>query len=120
MANTTAPKNARVIWQDRLAQLTLGLTIVLNMALFILVFLTYDQLTEAIAGSVASDDRFGLPSSALILPVIGLVSWLLAGALGFFYHARRDQASIAYTVWGAAGLIQLAVWVPVLRLIISM
>ena len=120
MANSTTTGSGRAIWQDRAAQATLSLAIVLNIALFALVFVTNDQLSEAIAGSAGvsgSGDPFSSPSSALILPIIGLVSWLLAGALGLFYYTTRDQASIAYTIWGAAVLIELATWVPVLGLI---
>lgn len=122
MANSTVPGTGQAVWQDRAAQATLGLAIVLNIVLFVLVFLTYDQLTETIAGSgglSGSDDRFGSPANALILPIIGLVSWLLAGALGLFYYTARDQASIAYTIWGTVVLIELATWVPILSLIIG-
>jgi hypothetical protein len=120
MANSTTPGTGRTIWQDRAALATLGLAVALNILLFVLVFLTYDQTTEAIArnaDAAGSGDRFGSPSSAFILPIIGLVSWLLAGGLGLFYYTIRDQVSIAYTIWGVVVLIELATWVPVLSLI---
>ena len=120
MADSTEPLNGRALWRDRGAQVTLGLAVVLNILLFLLVILTNDRLAESIANSgtkLGSVDRFGPPSSAIILPVIGLITWLLAGALGFFYYAVRDEASIAYTVWGASALVVLATWVPVLGLI---
>jgi hypothetical protein len=117
MANSTAPETSRAIRRDRTAQATLGLAIVLNILLFVLVFLTYDQLTESMAGSVGGSQRFSSPSSAFILPIIGLVSWLSAGILGFFFYSTRDQATIAYTIWGVAVLIQLATWVPIVNLV---
>ena len=117
MAKSITPGTGQAFWQDRAAQATLGLAIVLNILLFALVFLTYDQLTETIAATAGSGDHFGSPSSVLVLPIIGLVSWLAAGALGLFYYSTRDQASIAYTIWGVAVLIELATWVPVLSLI---
>jgi hypothetical protein len=118
MSNSTAPGTGRAFWQDRTAQATLGLAIVLNIALFALVFFTRDHLAEALAAA-GNDARFGWPSSAFILPIIGLTSWLSAGALGLFYYSNRDQAAIAYTIWGAAALIELVTWVPALNLIIS-
>ncbi|HSG16894.1 MAG TPA: hypothetical protein VLE70_11315 [Anaerolineae bacterium] len=123
MVNSTTPPAGRALWHDRAAQGTLGLAIVLNILLFILVFVAADRLADAVAvsgSSSGSADRFGAPSNALILPIIGLVAWLSAGALGCFYYVARSQRPIAYTIWGAIVLIELATWVPVLALLLNL
>lgn len=120
MAKLTAPQTWRNLSQDRAARLTLGLAILFNIALFALVLLANQRLTEAIADASSAPgdvDQFRVPSSAFILPIIGLVAWLLAGVLGYYYYAVRDENPVAYTVWGVTVLIQLATWVPVLSLI---
>jgi uncharacterized BrkB/YihY/UPF0761 family membrane protein len=108
-----------VFWRNRLTQISLGLAIVLNLLLFILVLTTNQQLQEAIAGGISgSANRFGAPSDALILPVIGLVSWIIGGALAYFYFKMRNEAPMATIILGAVILIELATWVPVLSLLI--
>lgn len=111
MTKLIASATWRTLSQDRVAQLTLGLAILLNMALFAFVLLANRRLAQAIADSATA------PPSVFILPVIGLVAWLLAGVLGYYYYAIRDETPVAYIVWGATVLIQLATWVPALSLI---
>lgn len=119
MANSTAPPAGRAIWRDRVTQGTLGLAIILNILLFILVVLTAGRLADAITAS-GGMDRFGAPSNALILPIIGLIAWLSGGALGYFYYQARGQKSIAYSIWCAIVLVELATWVPVLALLLNL
>ena len=123
MANSSTATAVQNIWQDRATQVSLGLAIVLNLLLFGLVILSNDRLATAIADSgtgsgAAADgvDRFGSPSNAFILPIIGLIAWLLGGALGIYYSVR-NEVPIAYTVWSTVVLIELATWVPILALI---
>jgi hypothetical protein len=123
MANSTTPSAGRTIWRDRAAQGTLGLAIILNLLLFLLVFVAADRLADGITTSGSSSgsvDRFGAPSNALILPIIGLIAWLSAGALGYFYYEARSEIPIAYTIWCAIVLIELATWVPVLALLLNL
>ena len=123
MANSASSSTGRPVWQDQAAQGTLVPAVILNFLLFILVLVTHDRLADAIAASGSSSgsvDRFGAPSNALILPIIGLIAWVSAGALGYFYYIARDEKSIAYTVWGAIILIELATWVPVLALLLNL
>ena len=123
MANSTSSSTGRPVWQDQATQGTLGPAVILNLLLFILVLVAYDRLADAIAasgGSSGSVDRFGAPSNAVILPIIGLIAWVSAGALGYFFYSARDEKTIAYTVWGAIILIELATWVPVLALLLNL
>lgn len=95
--------------------MSLGLAIVLNVILFALILIANRQLEEAIANTPEA----GPLTNALILPVIGLVAWLVGGALGAFFYFARNEAPIAYIVWGAVVLIELATWVPALALMID-
>ena len=123
MANSTAQPAGQAIWHDRAALGTLGLAIILNVVLFVLAFVASDRLADAIAvsGGISGNvDRFGAPSNAFVLPIIGFITWLSAGALGYFYYSARGEKSIAYTIWGAIVLIELATWVPALALLLNL
>lgn len=112
MATETTKPNIR---QDRVARISLGSAIALNLILFALVLLANQQLSDAIAGA----PDVGRPPNAYVLPVIGLVAWLVGGALGAIFFIARDEAAIAYIIWGSTVLIQLATWVPALALLIN-
>jgi hypothetical protein len=132
MSNSATEKVGQPLWQDRAAQVSLGLAILLNLILFLVVFLAHQQLNEAVtAGSVAAGGisgavdpapapNAGAPFNVLILPIIGLVSWIVGGALGAYYYSPRTDAPMAYIVWAAVALIGLATWVPVLSLILKL
>jgi hypothetical protein len=108
------------IWRDKAAQISLGLAVVLNLLLFVLVLLTHQQLEDAVtAAEAAAGPGTGGQYSTLILPIIGLASWLSGGALGAYYYRWRVEAPIAYIIWGAVVLIEVATWVPVLTLIVN-
>jgi len=122
MSNSATETAGRPIWRDRTAQISLGLAIVLNLFLFILVLLAYRPLNQAAndlsaAAEAATAPNAGGPFNVLILPIIGLVSWLAGGALGAYYYNRRADAPMAYIIWAAVALIGLATWVPALSLI---
>jgi len=118
MSESPTETYSPVFWRDRATQISLGLAIALNLLLFILVLATNRQLEEAIAGRISGGaGRFGAPSSALILPIIGLVSWLIGGALAYFYFKGRNEASMAVIIWGTVVLIELATWEPILNLL---
>lgn len=125
MSNSITKTAQQPIWRDRAARIGLGLAVSLNLLLFVLVLLTYQQLNEAMAsasgisgavdGTIAPNA--GQPFNVLILPIIGLVSWLVGLALGAFYYNARKDRPMAYIVWAAVVLIGLATWVPILSLI---
>lgn len=118
MSNSPARTAAQALWHDRVARVSLGLAIALNLLLFALVLLAKQSLDEALAASSAGPT--GGRHEALIVPIIGLVAWIVGGGLGAFYHNVRDEAPIAYIIWGAVVLIELATWVAVLNLIIDL
>ena len=123
MSESATQTAGPAFWQDRATQISLGLAIALNLLLFALVLLANQQLEEAVAGAVnISDgaDRFAAPANALILPIIGLLSWLIGGVLAYFYFSVRDEAPMATIIWGAVILIEVATWVPVLNLLIDL
>lgn len=118
MSNSSTEAVRQPIWQDRSAQISLGLAIILNLILFLLVLLAYQQLNEAAANSAAPNA--GGSFNVLILPIIGLASWVVGGALGAFYYNVRDDAPMANIIWAAVVLIGLATWVPALSLILNL
>lgn len=121
MSDSTTGAAVKAPWQDRTAQVTFLLAVALNLLLFILVLLAREPLEQGI--TTAGGDRFGTPVgdpySALILPIIGLIAWLAGGLLGYFYYKVRDEAPVAYIVWGAVVVIELATWAPAISLIIN-
>jgi hypothetical protein len=125
MSNSATETTRQPIWQDRAAQASLGLAIVLNLFLFILVLLAYRPLNQAAAGLSGAIDpatalNAGGPFNVLILPIIGLVSWLAGGALGVYYYNARSEAPMAYIIWSVVALIGLATWLPALSLILNL
>ena len=119
MSDSLTETANKAFWRQRATQIGLGLSIALNLLLSALVLLTSQQLEQAIAGATGVDS-FGAPSNALILPVIGLVSWVIGGALAYFYVSLRNEAPMATIIWGTVILIELATWVPVLNLLIDL
>ena len=119
MSNSATETAGRPIWRDRTAQISLGVAIVLNLFLFILVLLAYRPLNQAASdlSATANAPNTGGSFNVLILPIIGLVSWLAGGGLGAYYYNRRADAPMAYIIWAAVALIGLATWVPALSLI---
>jgi uncharacterized membrane protein len=63
-------------------------------------------------------DRTGSPFGLLILPLIGLIAWILAALIGYYYHQVRRDEPVAYIVWGATVLIEVATWVGLLNLVL--
>ena len=59
-------------------------------------------------GATGSPDRLGPRGDIFLLPLIGLSTLLLNGALGSFLYTRDRVAS--YLLWGGAILVQLLVW----------
>lgn len=108
------------IWRDRVAHICLGVTLLINGALFALLTAFYSRLPADVplhfdlSGSV---DRAGSPNGLFVLPLIGLIAWILALVGGWYFHHKRAEPPVAYIVWGATMLIEVAAWVGVAGLI---
>jgi Mn2+/Fe2+ NRAMP family transporter len=101
-----------------LARISLGLAIALNLLLFVVILFARPGLDEAITLSNAVPGEAAY--DALILPIIGIAGWVVGGALGLFYYNARDEAPMAYIIWGTVVLIELATWVPAITLIFGL
>jgi len=110
------------IWHDRIFGICLGATFLLNSLLFALLTILINRLPAEMAlhfDAQGQIDRFGSPASLILLPLTGLITFLVAIALGWFYYQNRSQKPLAYIVVGAAVLIELATWVALAGLISS-
>ena len=107
------------IWRDRwalglLAAAALGVT-----ALFAFVLLRLPDLPVTMTlhfAAAGEPDRTGAPRGLLILPLIGLLTLLVNGALGGLLHIRAGQRAAAYMLWGFAAFVQALVWIAALGL----
>ncbi len=110
------------VWQDRWALGLLIFGLVAVLALFAFVLLQIPSLPVTIPLQFASDGsgtpvRMGAPRGLLLLPLIGLLTLFLNGALGGVLHVRAGQRVAAYMLWVCAALVQVLVWVAALGLI---
>jgi hypothetical protein len=108
------------IWPDRGALLLVGASVVLNLALFAFLSVIYGRLPEEVPlhfGEIGIVDRYGSPSGLFVLPLIGLVTWVAAIILGWFFYFPRHEKPVAYIVWGITLVIELATWVAVVGLV---
>jgi hypothetical protein len=108
------------IWGDRAAYLLQGVSILLNGALFGYLTLIYGRLpaeTVLHLDSSGMVSRTGSPQALFMLPLIGLVAWLINGFLGWLlYHFFLDR-SVALIVWAATTVIQVTIWIAALTLL---
>jgi hypothetical protein len=99
------------IWQDRLG---LGLLTVGFLALLALTgllcfrFPALPWLVPLHFDAAGNPDRLEPRSQIFIIPLIGLLTLLLNGALGGLTYRRERVAS--YLLWGGATLVQVLVW----------
>ena len=109
----------RDIWRDRVMQFCVGASIILNVALFAVIASQIGRLPEEVPlhfDNLGRVDRFGPPTDLFVLPLIGLISWLSAALLGWYFHQVRDEKPVAYILWGTTVIIQLAAWLAVINL----
>jgi hypothetical protein len=108
------------IWGDRAAYMLQSVSILLNGALFAYLTLIYGRLPAETALHLDSSgmvSRTGSPLALFILPLIGLVAWLLNGFLAWLlYHFFLDR-SVALIVWAATIVIQVTIWIAALTLL---
>lgn len=110
----------RDIWGDRVMQFCLGASIILNVALFALIAAQFGRLPDEVPlhfDGLGQVDRYGSPAGLYILPLIGLLAWLTAALLGWYFHQVRDEKPVAYILWGATVAIQLAAWLAIINLL---
>jgi hypothetical protein len=99
------------IWQDRLGMILLGLSFLALLALIGLLCYRFPSLPRMVplhfdaAGAI---DRLGRRGQVFIIPLIGLLTLVLNGALGGLTYRRERMAS--YVLWGGAILVQVLVW----------
>jgi hypothetical protein len=99
------------IWRDRLglALLAAGfLTVLALTGLLCFRFPALPRLVPLHFDAMGNPDRLGLQAQIFILPLIGLLTLLLNGALGRLVYRRERTAS--YLLWSGAILIQVLVW----------
>ena len=106
------------LWSDRLVRgLALGAG-AMCAALFAFVCFKYPELPARIPlhfDAAGLADRFSGPSSAFILPLIGLLALGINSAAAVPAYARERMP--AYLLWGGALLVQLLVWVAAMMLL---
>ncbi|MGH2538004.1 MAG: PH domain-containing protein [Candidatus Promineifilaceae bacterium] len=111
------------LWQDRTALGLAGLSVGLNLALFAYLSSLFSRLPAEVplhfsrSGSV---DRVGGPGNFFLLALIGLLAWLVAAGLAWFFYAVRGERPLGYIVWGSAAVVQLGAWVALAYLLASL
>lgn len=108
------------LWQDLTARRLLFLGLLAGGLHFILVAILLPRLPATVplhmdgAGVTLLS---GPPTRLFLPPLFGLLAWLANGALGWFFHQRRQEPDVAYLLWGAALAVQLAAYLS-LRLVL--
>ncbi len=106
------------IWRDRLglALLEIGLLALLALiALLCFRFPTLPLLVPLHFDAAGNPDRIGPRGQMFIIPLIGLLTLALNGALGGL--AYRRERLISYLLWGGAVLVQMLVWTAALGIL---
>lgn len=108
------------IWRDRRAQSMLATAVSLNGLLFAYLCTAYGRLPASVPlhfSQTGAVDRVGTPANLFLLPLIGLLSWLINSVLGWFFYQLRHEPPLALVLWGAAIVVQIATWTAVLGLL---
>jgi hypothetical protein len=108
------------IWSDRAALLTLSAAVVLNGMLFAYLSLIYGRLPAQVPlhfDNFGTVDRLASPASLFLLPLLGLFSWVLNGALGWILYQWHSERPPALVLWGSAVLVQVTTWAALLGLL---
>ncbi len=109
------------IWPERRSLFLIGAAVALNLTLFAFLSVIYSRLPAEVPlhfSQIGVVDRTGSPSGLFILPLIGLVAWIAAVILGWFFYFLRHEKPVAYIVWGVTVVIELATWIAVVGLIL--
>lgn len=100
------------LWSDRLGLGLLLTGAVLNLALFALLSWRFSSLSADLPlhfDALGQADRIGPRSALFTLPMLGLLSWILNGLVGWWQYLRQRLA--AYLLWGGAAVVQVLAWV---------
>lgn len=99
------------IWRDWLGLALLGggaLALLALVGLLCFRFPSLPLLVPLHFGASGTPDRLGPRAEIFIVPLIGLLTFLLNGALGALLYRREHLAS--YLLWSGAILVQALVW----------
>ena len=105
---------------DRAAQVTLVLAAVLNVLLFVYLAVQVGRLPAEVPlhfNRLGQVDRLGPPAGLFVLPLAGLLAWLVNGLAGWWFYLGRQERPVALVLWGAAVVVQVAAWAAVLGLL---
>ncbi|HEX6386944.1 MAG TPA: PH domain-containing protein [Anaerolineae bacterium] len=108
------------LWRDRLAQMMWAASLALNGFLFAYLCAIYSHLPALVPlhfNERGIADRVEAPINLFVLPLVGLIVWLVNGVIGWFFYHWRDEQSLAFILWGAAIAVQLATWAALLSLL---
>jgi hypothetical protein len=103
------------IWRDGLGLALLGAGAMALVGLLGMVSFRFPALPVLMPlhfGASGSPDRLGPRSEVFLIPLIGLLTLLINGALGSLLY-RRDRVA-SYLLWGGAILVQLLAWTATL------
>ncbi len=99
------------IWKDPLGLTMLGATTLAIVSLLGMLSFRFPALPMLIPlhfGASGSPDRLGPRVEIFLIPLIGLLAFLINGSLGSLAYRRNRVAS--YMLWGSSILIQVLVW----------
>ncbi|MFW6097459.1 MAG: PH domain-containing protein [Chloroflexota bacterium] len=108
------------LWRDRTARILLLAAPLLNALHFAVLAGLFPTLPGEVplrmdnAGAVLLS---GPPSRLFLPPLFGLLSWLTNAVLGWNFYHRRHEPTIAYLLWGAAVVLQIAALATLLFLL---
>ena len=108
------------IWRERSVLALLGGAVGLNLLLFGLLSTLYSRLpnpTPLHFDARGVVDRWGSPAGLFVLPVAGLLAWLINGVVGALFYRHSENRPVAFVIWAAAVLLQVATWAALWGLI---
>ena len=103
------------IWKDTLGLALLGVGVLALAGLTGMVCFRFPALPKLMPlhfGASGSPDRLGPRGEIFLIPLIGLLTLSINGALGSLLY-RRDRVA-SYLLWGGSILVQLLVWTATL------
>lgn len=108
------------IWHDRIAQLSLGVAVLLNVVQFGYLTLLIGQSSQPVTlhfNSSSEADRFGPAEFLLLIPLLGLLTWVFAAIMSWFFYDRRNEHPVAYILCGSTVVIEFTTWLAILLLV---
>ncbi len=107
------------IWQDQTAHLLLLLPTFVNLLLFAYLTIIYSRLPTPLAiqfDAAGQALRLRQPLILFTLPLAGLAAILGNSVAGWLFYQWRREKALAYLIWAASLVVQIAIWVAVLGL----